>query len=56
MNYYEHHLGDYYGKAKHLTLLEHGAYRMLLDLYYIHESPLPSKIEAIQRLVGRMCR
>ena len=22
MNYYEHHLGDYYRKAKHLTMLE----------------------------------
>lgn len=52
MNYYEHHLGDYYRKAKHLTMLEHGAYRMLLDLYYIHEMPLPADIKAIQRLAG----
>lgn len=52
MNYYEHHLGDYYRKAKHLTMLEHGAYRMLLDLYYIHEEPLPADMKAIQRLAG----
>lgn len=52
VNYYEHHLGDYARKTSHLTLLEHGVYRRLLDLYYIHEAPLPAKIEAIQRLVG----
>ena len=52
MNYYEHHLGDYYRKTSHLTLLEHGVYRRLLHLYYIHEAPLSPKIEDIQRLVG----
>ena len=52
MNYYEHHLGDYVKKARHLTMLEHGAYRMLLDLYYIHEQPLPADLKAVQRKAG----
>lgn len=47
MNYYEHHLGDYYRKAKHLTLLEHGAYRMLLDLY---QDPIASAQEVMSYL------
>lgn len=41
MNYYEHHLGDYAKDAGHLTLTEEGAYRRLLDVYYIRERPLP---------------
>lgn len=42
MNYYEHHLGDYLRDTAHLSLVEDGAYRRLLDLYYIRERPLPA--------------
>jgi uncharacterized protein YdaU (DUF1376 family) len=46
VNYYEHHLGDYMRDAGHLSMLEEGAYRRLLDVYYAHERPLPlSKTE-----------
>lgn len=38
MNYYEHHLGDYAKDTAHLTMLEDGAYRRLLDRYYGTES------------------
>jgi uncharacterized protein YdaU (DUF1376 family) len=42
LNYYEHHLGDYAKDAGHLTMTEEGAYRRLLDAYYIREKPLPA--------------
>jgi uncharacterized protein YdaU (DUF1376 family) len=38
--YYQHHIGDYRRDTGHLTLLEHGIYRQLLDHYYISEKPL----------------
>lgn len=41
MNYYERHLGDYAKDAGHLTMLEHGAYTLLLDRYYTTEQPIP---------------
>ena len=41
MNYYEHHLGDYAKATGHLTALEHGIYRLLLDWYYANERPIP---------------
>lgn len=34
MNYYERHLGDYAKDTAHLSMLEHGAYGLLLDRYY----------------------
>jgi uncharacterized protein YdaU (DUF1376 family) len=40
MYYYQHHIGDYRRDTGHLSLLEHGVYRQLLDLYYITEKPL----------------
>lgn len=41
MNYYERHLGDYARDAGHLTMLEHGAYTLLLDRYYTTECGIP---------------
>jgi len=43
MYYYQHHIGDYRKDTSHLSLLEHGIYRQLLDLYYISEKPLDKK-------------
>ena len=40
MHYYRYHIGDYRRDTGHLTLLEHGIYRQLLDLYYLEEKPL----------------
>lgn len=42
MNYYEHHLGDYAKDTGHLSMLEHGAYRLLLDRYYGTEAGIPA--------------
>lgn len=36
----------------HLTLLEHGVYRLMLDKYYTFEGPLPSDTKTVQRLLG----
>ena len=43
MYYYQHHIGDYRKDTSHLSLIEHGIYRQLLDLYYITENPLDKK-------------
>ena len=51
MNFYQHHIGDYLTKTAHLTLIEHGAYRRLLDVYYSTERMLPLDIKAIYRLI-----
>lgn len=41
MNYYERHIGDYAKNAGHLSMLEHGAYTLLLDRYYSTEKGIP---------------
>ena len=43
MNYYEHHLGDYAKDTGHLSMIEHGAYRLLLDRYYGTEQGIPAE-------------
>lgn len=42
MNYYERHLGDYARDTAHLSMLEHGAYGLLLDRYYATEAGIPA--------------
>jgi uncharacterized protein YdaU (DUF1376 family) len=41
VNYYERHLGDYAKDTAHLSMLEHGAYSLLLDRYYSTEQGIP---------------
>lgn len=43
MNYYERHLGDYAKDTLHLSMLEHGAYTLLMDRYYSTERGIPSE-------------
>lgn len=50
MNYYEHHLGDYLRDAGHLSMLEDGAYRRLIDAYYIREQALPGDVRECCKL------
>lgn len=50
MNYYSHHLGDYLRDTSHLSILEDGAYRRLLDIYYIREQPLPADMKECCKL------
>jgi uncharacterized protein YdaU (DUF1376 family) len=42
VNYYEHHIGDYQKKTAHLSLLEHGAYFLMMQVFYATEKPLPT--------------
>lgn len=49
MNYYKHHIGDYRRDTTHLSLLEHGIYRQLLDQYYLDEKPFPLETESVMR-------
>lgn len=42
MNYYSRHLGDYARDTGHLSILEHGAYTLLLDRYYVSEAGIPA--------------
>lgn len=41
MHYYTHNFGDYSKDAGHLTTLQHGIYRLLMDAYYVTEQPIP---------------
>lgn len=50
MNYYPHHIGDYLKDTAHLTMIEDGAYRRLIDLYYLHEKALPVEKRQVYRL------
>jgi uncharacterized protein YdaU (DUF1376 family) len=52
LNYYKRHIGDYAAATRHLSLLEHGVYCLLLDVYYTTEKPLPLEDRAVFRLVG----
>lgn len=51
MNYYPHHIGDYLRDTAHLTPLEDGIYRRLLDVYYASEKPLPQETQWVCKLV-----
>jgi len=50
MNYYERHIGDYLKDTAHLSLLEHGVYTRLMDVYYTREGAIPAAEAA--RLIG----
>ena len=46
MHYYKKNIGDYHKKAGRLTMLQHGAYTLLMDSIYDREQ-FPTKKEAI---------
>jgi len=50
MKWYSKHIGDYQTATAHLTMLEHGAYNMMLDHYYATERQLPKDIEALKHI------
>ena len=48
--WYAHHPGDYLRDTAHLSLAQHGAYRLLLDHYYSTAGPLPTDVTALHRV------
>lgn len=54
MNFYKHFLGDYARDTKGLSMIEHGAYRVLLDHTYATEQPIPNALAELYRIAGAM--
>ena len=52
MNYYQRFLGDYARDTRHLSLIAHGAYSLLLDAYYATERALPADLDSLCRICG----
>jgi len=49
MHYYDFHIGDFNGATRHLTCLERGIYRDMLDMYYESEQPLSLDTKMVKR-------
>jgi len=49
MHYYQHNIADYRKDTTHLSLLEHGIYRRLLDQYYLDETPISLDHASVMR-------
>lgn len=49
MHYYQFNIADYRKDTTHLSMLEHGAYRQLLDWHYIEQAPIPLETEVVFR-------
>ena len=56
MNFYKRYPADYGRKTSRLTLMQHGAYTLLLDELYATESPLPADMSALNRVCRAMSR
>ena len=56
MHYYPHHIGDYARDTAHLSLTEHGAYRLLIDNYYVTQKCLPTDAESLHRICRAMSK
>lgn len=54
MNYYRRYVGDYLRDTPRLSVLEHGAYNLLLDYYYADEQPLPTDRLEVYTMVRAM--
>jgi len=49
MHYYQFNIADYRKDTTHLSMLEHGAYRQLLDWHYLDQAPIPKETEVVFR-------
>lgn len=50
MHYYPFNIGNYRRDAGHLSLVEHGVYRQLIDTYYLNETALPDDMQWLKRV------
>ena len=51
MHYYQFNISYFSQNTKHLSIIERGIYRELLDLYYDKETPLVNNPERLARLI-----
>lgn len=56
MNFYKRFMGDYGKKTAHLSLMEHGAYTLLLDAIYATEKGLPADHVGLYRICRAMSK
>ena len=49
MHYYKFNIADYRKDTGHLSTLEHGIYRQLIDWYYLDENPIPIETQVVAR-------
>lgn len=49
MHYYTFNIGDYRKDSGHLSNLEHGIYRQLIDWYLLDEKPIPKETQMVIR-------
>lgn len=50
MNFYKRYVGDYARDTAHLSLIEHGAYNVILDTYYATGKPMPADKTEVYRI------
>ena len=55
MHYYQFNIADYRKDTVHLTRIEHGIYRDLIDWYYLEETPIPTKTQSVMRRLRLGC-
>jgi uncharacterized protein YdaU (DUF1376 family) len=49
LHYYNFNIADYRADTAHLSLIEHGIYRQLIDWYYLDEKPIPKETQVVMR-------
>jgi uncharacterized protein YdaU (DUF1376 family) len=49
MHYYKFNIADYRKDTGHLSTLEHGIYRQLIDWQYLDEKPIPKETQVVIR-------
>jgi uncharacterized protein YdaU (DUF1376 family) len=49
MHYYKFNIADYRKDTGHLSTIEHGIYRQLIDWYYLDEQPIPEETQLVIR-------
>ena len=49
MHYYKFNIADYRKDTSHLSTIEHGIYRQLIDWYYLDEQPITAETQVVIR-------